>query len=148
MKLREKRFCEIQLKNITEVRFEKAILAEKMEAPLLYDHVAVNLQNYVLVFAGRPLVKGDARYKDIMRCIWSYNLYTEQWRKYRIPESKSVPHLAEYGAGAVAIGTDVYMFGSYVSNVWRLTIIKNRCFAWTKMPEKAKIRNTIAPTRP
>ena len=138
-KLWEKKFCETQLKNTTEVQVEKAILAEKMEAPLLYDHVAMSLQNYVLVLTGRSLVDGDARYNDIMHCIWSYNLYTEQWRKYRIQESKSIPHLARHGATAVAIGPDVYMFGSHLSNnVWRLTIIKNRCFAWTKMPEKAK----------
>ena len=107
-----------------------------MEAPFLFGHVAVRLQNYVLVFAGE-YIEEDPRYKDAMCFIWSYNLYTEQWRKYRFPVSKSTPpHMAEYVASAVAIGTDVYMFGLSKS-VWQLTIKKNRCFTWTQMPEKA-----------
>ena len=106
-----------------------------MEAPFLFGHVAVSLQNYVLVFAG-AFIEEDAGCNDVMRFIWSYNLYTERWRKYRIPESKSTPHMDAY-ASAVAIGTDVYMFG-LSNSVWQLTINKNRCFTWTKMPEKAK----------
>ena len=108
-----------------------------MEAPLLYGHVAVRLQNYVLVFAGTSLI--DPRCKDIKRYIWAYNLYTEQWRKYRIPGSQNTPNAEKFRTSAVAIGTDVYMFGGWVSNYfWRLNINKNRCFTWTKMPEKAK----------
>ena len=110
-----------------------------MEVPLLYCHVAVRLKHYVLVFGGKSTVEEDARYKDIMRCIWSYNLYTEQWKMYIIQEPNSVPPVAKFGASAVAIGTDVYMFGSNVSNnVWRLTINEKRCFTWTKIPKKAK----------
>ena len=133
--------------------FKKATSAEKIKAPWLYGHVAVRLQNYVLLFAGIPTE--DARCKDFMHLIWSYNLYTEQWRKYRIPELKSIPHMELYGASAVAIGTDVYMFGgrdlymsgTHVSNdLWQLTINKNRCFTWTKMPQKVK-SETPSPRR-
>ena len=108
-----------------------------MEAPLLYGHVAVRLQNYVLFFAGT-----SGKYRDIRHFIWSYNLHTEQWREYRIPESKTIPHImATDSTSAVAIGTDVYLFGCAISkfnDVWRLTINKNRYFTWTKMSEKPK----------
>ena len=131
----EKKLCEIKLKNTTEVELKKAIEAEKMEAPLLHGHAAVRLQNYVLFFAGRC-----RKYRDIRHYIWSYNLHTEQWREYRIPESKTIPRImASDSTSAVAIGTDVYMFGCFSSNdVWRLTINKNRYFTWTKMSEKPK----------
>ena len=115
-----------------------------MKAPVLWEHVAVNLQNYVLVFAGRctPVME-DIKSEDVRRFIWSYNLYTDHWRKYQIPESKSTPD-AVYKASAVAIGTDVYQFGGsclgggYSNDLWRLTINKNSYFTWTKMPENAK----------
>ena len=122
-------------------------LAEKMETPFLFGHVAVSLQNYVLVFAG-DFHSGRCRMQGyVMRFIWSYNLYTERWRKYRFPVSKSIPHMSAYGASAVAIGNDVYMFG-LSNSVWQLTIKKYRCFTWTQMPEKAQLRNSITPTIP
>ena len=106
-----------------------------MEVPLLSDHVAVRLQHYVLAFSGMTMMDNKNHF------IWSYNLYTEHWRKYRIPSSKSAPFALD-GASAVAIGTDVYMFGGDLSNgpangLWRLTINKNSHFTWTKMSQKA-----------
>ena len=128
----------------TEGLKNKATLEEKMEAPLLFDYVTVKLQNYVLVFAGKSMME-DISSKEVRHFIWSYNLYTDQWRKYRIPASESTPDMVQ-GASAVAIGTDVFMFGGrcpalwpYFSwnHLWKLTINKNRYFRWTKIPEKA-----------
>ena len=114
-----------------------------MKAPVLCDHVAVNLQHYVLVFTGASMME-DIKSEDVRRFIWSYNLYTDHWRKYQLPESKSASHDVR-GASAVAIGTDVYKFGGwcpecgYSNDLWRLTINKNSYFTWTKMPENAKL---------
>ena len=116
----------------------EATCAEKMAAPVIYDHVAVNLKHYVLVFGGISM-DPDTKSEDVNHFIWSYNFYTDQWRKYQIPESKSTP-LAKRAASAVAIGTDVFVFGGLsLSNfVWRLTINKSKHFTLTKMPENAK----------
>ena len=45
--------------------------------------------------------------------LWCYNLFTEQWEKYVTPDSKSAPSSA-FGGCAAVIGSDVYMFGSYL----------------------------------
>ena len=115
-----------------------------MEGPLLYDHVAVNLQNYVIFFAGESRMD-DISSWEVRHFIWSYNLYTDHWRKYTIPLSQSTPHMVT-GTSAVAIGSDVFMFGGICpvlnswNHLWRLTINKNRYFRWTKIPEKAKAK--------
>ena len=104
-----------------------------MEAPLLHSHMLVRLHNYVLAFAGC-----SDRTRNDNYFIWSYNLYTEQWRKYSIPVSKSA-HNVSIGASAVVIGTDVYLFGDNFSNdIWQLTINKNSYFTWTKITKSAK----------
>ena len=92
----------------------------------IVDHVAVPLGEYILVFGGKfgTFQKDSSVSHDI---IWMYNLYTEQWRKHRIPESELCPpHTLT--VCAVAIKEDVFKFGgfnfshgTYSSELWKLS---------------------------
>ena len=73
--------------------------------------------------------------------IWLYNLYTEQWRKYKIPYGKTIPS-PRYNSVAVAIGVDIYMFGGfnlkfqfdiYYNDLFKLARTANGCFYWSKI---------------
>ena len=67
------------------------------------------------------------------RVIWSYNLYTEEWRKHEIPGTSSAPE-PFFGAIAAAIDKTIYTFGgnSATGNpLWNLSKTKEGCFTWS-----------------
>ena len=98
-------------------------------------HVAVHLDNYIVVIGGR-----DMNYEPVpTHMIWMYNVYTDQWRKHQIPGQKNAPQ-ALFMASGTAIGTDIYMFGGAESEVnsatnkmWKLTRSPQGCFDWSKI---------------
>ena len=66
-----------------------------VEFPIICDHVAVRVDHTIVVFGGTSqVVGGDINdkyhYQDyqLRHIIWIYNLYIEQWRRYRIPKWK------------------------------------------------------------
>ena len=101
----------------------------------MYDHVAVRLNNYIVVIGGF-----DRNNKPVpMHVIWLYNVYTDHWRKYHTPGSKSTPPPLE-GTCAAAIDADIYMFGGYntetcrlTNEIWKLTRAPQGCFDWSKI---------------
>ena len=69
-----------------------------------------------------------------------YNLYTEQWNKHGIPAGTMAPP-PTHAACAVAIDSDIYMFGGIsmktpanrTNDLWKLSRTANACFEWSKI---------------
>ena len=98
----------------------------------LKHHLAVRMKDCIIVLDNCVI---DEEY-----VIWVYNLWTEQWRKYktRVPQGKRVPYLTHYSA--VAIEADIFIFEGYkLRNVkhrmwdvqWRLTKRTDGSFTWS-----------------
>ena len=101
----------------------------------LDKHVAVHLENCILVIAGGLL---EEDHFCEWHKYWLYDLYTDHWRTYKIPHSASSPCIID-GQKAVIIGTDVYMFGGTTSSaVWQVSRQEKDYFTWKKMPETAR----------
>ena len=111
------------------------------EQPRTYGHVAVRFNHNILVTCGTGLHAA----KISPRLIWMYNIYTEQWRKKRIPDQQMAPP-PTMDACAVTIAGDMYMFGGcednnifhrFTNNLWKLTMTTERCFSWTKIESQS-----------
>ena len=106
--------------------------------PDVSSHVAVNVDHYILVFSGTQRNMHDHYIRMPLNVIWVYNLYTEQWRRRMIPQGSTLP-AKTYGACAVAIRSDVYMFGGYVETeldsnaLWKLVMQPQGSFVWSKI---------------
>ena len=50
-------------------------------SPLIKDHIAARLNHYIVI----------ARNMEDFRAIWTYNLYTQVWRKQAVPEENHAP---------------------------------------------------------
>ena len=95
-------------------------------------HVAVHLNNCILVFGGGKVHLHPMSTHEI----WEYNLYTEQWKNHTISD-------AAYGSCATALETDIYMFEGWNLNtepllqstneVWKLSRSVEGQFHWTKI---------------
>ena len=110
----------------------------------MHEHVAVNMDHYILLFGGR-FVKGQ-EYIPMdhdfipLNVIWMYNLYTEQWRKHMIPQGQTVP-IEKRSACAVVIRSDVYMFGGcaptesrcITNALWKLAMDHAGSFVWSNI---------------
>ena len=103
-------------------------------------HVAVRLNSSIVVIGGRN------RYYQTMplSVIWTYNLYTEQWRKHQIPhEVNDVPNELE-DTCAAAIGADIYLFGGSIykstNEMWKLTGTTQECLNWSKLEPQQDVK--------
>ena len=114
------------------------------EFPIICDHVAVRVDHTIVVFGGTSQVVGSDindtyHYQDyqLRHTIWIYNLYIEQWRRYRIPKWKPAPKDSAEACG-VAIEEDIYTFfrprhNGNRNELWKLTRNTYGCFVWTKI---------------
>ena len=112
-------------------------------------HCAVSMDNFVLIIGGiRPCVMDPAAWDDInANVIWSYNLYTGEWKNHRIPY-KSLENPPFSGAVAAAIDKTIYIFGGSDSkgyhdrnSVWRLSRTKEGCFTWSAYKPQIKSKS-------
>ena len=93
-------------------------------------HCAVSLGNFIII------IGGQYRHKISTRVIWSYNLYTEEWRKHEIPKTSCAPEPLS-GAVATAFDKTIYTFGGLMTTgelsnaVWKLSKTKEGCFTWS-----------------
>ena len=78
-----------------------------------------------------------ATHKPNIICL--YNLYTEKWRKYKVPFGKMTPSPIR-GACAVVVGSDLYMFGGLdlipnhlTNDLFKLTRTTAGSFYWSKI---------------
>ena len=111
-------------------------MADETVPPMPSRHLAVRVKNNILIFGGESLNDEPLSY----HVIWMFNVYTEQWRKHVIPESKTAPHHI-VDACAVAILDDVYVFGglslsSYTQTnaLWTLKRTSETCYVWSEIP--------------
>ena len=106
--------------------------------------MAVRLAHNILVFGGR----GPNHIWKSNREIWTYNLYTEQWKKHVIAK-KGIAPPATWNACAVTIEQDVFMFGGETeftdstNTVWKLTRTSEGSFVWSSVTGQD---NTKVPT--
>ena len=110
----------------------------RTEFPIIRKHVAVRMDHTIVVFGGtHELNDYDDRVEYLIHnyhqrhTIWIYNLYTEKWRRYRIPKWKEAPKCLEWQACGVAIGEDIYVFTW--NEFWRLTRNTFGRFSWTEI---------------
>ena len=106
------------------------------------QHVAVSLDHCIIVFGGVKVNNDPLS----LRTIWMFNLYTEQWRKHEIPNTKKAPPATRF-AYAVTIGSDIYMFGGYsqfrrrwyfTNALWKLSRTRRGTFAWKTIKYHSK----------
>ena len=114
------------------------------DLPVMHAHVAVRLANFIIAFGGMK----EACELLSLRVIWMYNVYTEQWRKHVIPDTELAPPTTTNSC-AVAVGSDIYMFGGWVivvgekgysNTLWKLTITSTGCIAWSKLIVKGQAK--------
>ena len=124
------------------------VQSEEKRLPMLVEHIVTRLQDSIVVFGGIPVSRlptcnGRVIYSWInhnhdKHTIWMYDLHTDWWRKFVIPENAEVPPLLS-GATAVTIKTDIYMFAAPKDNigtVWQLKRDIKGCFSWRDVPVK------------
>ena len=88
----------------------------------LREHCAVRLDNVIIIIGGDYGL--DSSTYQPTREIWTYNLYTDEWKKHAIPMERKAPDSLRF-AVAVAIEGTIYTFGGY--NITR----KQRNALWT-----------------
>ena len=122
--------------------FTSITMANVSVFPITCGHVAVFVENCIIVFGGY----GENDEQHSLRNIWMYNCYTEQWAKRVIPDEKMAPP-GTSDTCAVLIEADIYMFGGYVkevnkdtNEVWKLTRPSKQYFEWIKVKAKSKER--------
>ena len=110
------------------------------DLPVMHSHVAVRLANFIIAFGGEKQNKEPLSH----HVIWMYNIYTEQWSKHVIPDTKVAPPRTSCSC-AVAVGSDIYMFGGWrhdegnaTNTLWKLTITSTESFVWTKVIAKCQ----------
>ena len=112
-----------------------------LEIPAHSCHVAVRVENHIIVFGGF-----DENFDLLsLRNIWMYNVYTEEWGKHVIRDGIIPP--GAMCSGAVVIEGDIYMFGgsghihepdNFTNAMWKLTRTPKCCFEWRKGKERVK----------
>ena len=111
-------------------------MSNENDPGIMYDLVAVRHGHHIHIFGGRA----EETWPSSFHVIWVYNLYTEQWKKYTIPERHTAP-TGRIDTCAVVIGKYIYMFGgitkdnihSISNEVWKLTKAENRSLQWNEV---------------
>ena len=118
---------------------DKMTIVNESVPPQIWNHTAVRLDHLIVVTGGHV-----HKYRGMLsthrgRRIYTYNLYTEEWRQYIIPSQKQAPKSLCEMCG-VRIGTDIFIFSAPIhvasnrdlkSNLWRLRRKTNGCFVWS-----------------
>lgn len=127
---------------VFEVRTEEncsCAMSDEKGPQNVYGHVAVRLEDHILVFGGVFGNNFDNITPASYAMIWMYNLYTEQWSKQTIPESVICPP-SLFRACAVAIKENVFLFGgvnllngSFSNDLWNLCKSAEGLFTWCKV---------------
>ena len=101
----------------------------------LKRHIAVHLKDCVLFlsksFCTVEISEQCTRIDSLQGAhyhIWIFNLWTEQWRKYAIPEQEKLPEVV--GRTGIVIGSDCYFFGG-TNTLLRKLRSKNGTFVWS-----------------
>ena len=103
------------------------------QLPMVSSHMAVSVQDCIVVFGGNNKLEEHSWY-----VIYVYNKYTEQWKKCKavIPEGKTVYSHELLGCCAMAVSSDIYVFGvmkENTSTLWKLRRNRQGFFSWSEV---------------
>ena len=104
--------------------------------PQIALHFAARLNHYIVVIG----CNRDTEDFQAIWTQWTYNLYTEVWRKHTLPEENHAPsHFKK--KSCVVFGEKVYFFGSQLgfdgfNEFWELTHDASGLFVWNIVQEK------------
>ena len=110
-------------------------MAEEQKFPQRSGHCAAILDNYVVVFGG-VWVSNKLLSTHV---IWTYNLYTDEWRKHEMSDKNCAPQPFQ-GAVSVAINGIIYTFGGFIGEdssesetnaLWTLCRTPGGSFTWS-----------------
>ena len=100
--------------------------------------IAVRQKHCVVVFCSS--VKDHYLHSQLRLVVWTYNLYTEEWRKHMTPMWKTTyKSFPTYLTCGVAVGDVIYAYEAYQnnSNIWKLTRHEFGGFLWDRiLPQK------------
>ena len=112
-------------------------MSAKVEPQSFPDrHVTVRMKDCIVVFCSNPaaceVIRGTGMCK--VHEAWTYNLWTEQWRKY-INQATIADTLTQFlqlngNMCGVAIGSIIYM---YSGGLWEITRNTDGSFDWNKV---------------
>ena len=106
----------------------------------LRKHQAALFKNCIIVFGGNF---------QSLRVILIYDIYTEQWGKFVIPNDEDVPG-SIYGNCVVTIEKEVYVYGLNMikdvenNHMWKLITTLQHFYAWRKIKTGTR-QNTPSP---
>ena len=110
-------------------------MAAEIQHPVVFKHMAVRLQECILVFGGT-----DMLHKDRSRVIYVYNIFIDQWRKYKayIPKGNTDFKATLTGCCAITVSSDIYVIGEIIENtaslnLWKLRRNRNGSFSWSEV---------------
>ena len=89
-------------------------------------HVTVRMRDCIVILSSRrPTLIGSRLHQT-----WTYNLWTEQWRRHITEDDSQLPQVPPMCG--VAIDSAIYMFGGGIvsSNLWKLTPNTDGSFDW------------------
>ena len=113
----------------------------------LRKHIAVRVRDSVLVLSKYSYYQNARKSESVTICtpvtevvLWIYDLWTEEWRKYAIPNQWELPDIN--GQTGVVIGTDAFYFGSHFQKctLWKLIRNAQGSFVWNKIDTKDKTK--------
>ena len=105
------------------------------------SHITCRLDHHIVFTAGFD--------RGSTHAIWTYNLYTDQWREHKIPATKNAPYEVIRACAATieeGIYMYIYIFGGWDTHslnttnaVWKLTS-KYGCFQWNEIEFQRDVR--------
>ena len=102
-------------------------------------HCAVYLDHCIIIFGGCCSRRNEP---ISTRVIWSYNLYTEEWREYVIQETLDAPEPFMHATAVTMMEPYIYTFGgvnkNYFNDLWTLTKAKREGFTWSYVKSQCK----------
>ena len=125
-------------------KIDESLIADQKEPDITrYAHVAVRMNNHMIVFGG--LTKNNDVDESAaaitfmsLNVIWLYDIDQKTWRKSVI-HAKSSP-TRRYLATAAAFRSEVYLFGGYkqfhppvTNELWKLVKTGDTSFTWSEI---------------
>ena len=124
------------------------------EARKRFDHVALRLDHYIVVFGGswwHDVNEFEFEERPLpLNVIWMYNLYTEKWSKHGLSVG-TMPPSPTYDTCAAVIDSVIYMFGgkllgrtrtrTLTNALWKLVKKPNACFEWSEIITLSKAKS-------
>ena len=127
--------------------YDEGVIA-KNDVPPMQEHIAVRLDNFIVFFGGETTGVNDIP----LSVIHTYNLDSERWKKYEIPDSENIPPIAVSTCAAAVTPSDIYMFAGMAkpfppcedsdwlptNALWKLSAIGQNKYTWQEITFEGK----------